>query len=37
LWLWARNRPGFPQPLTAGPKVTLFDADAIARFLEQGS
>lgn len=34
LWLWAKTRPGFPQPLKAGPKVTLFDLAAIEVFLK---
>jgi predicted DNA-binding transcriptional regulator AlpA len=33
LWLWAKKRPGFPQPLKAGQKVTLFDLNAIEDFL----
>lgn len=33
LWLWAKTRPGFPQPLKAGQKVTLFDLNAIEDFL----
>jgi predicted DNA-binding transcriptional regulator AlpA len=33
LWLWAKTRPGFPQPLKAGQKVTLFDIHAIEEFL----
>lgn len=33
LWLWAKTRPGFPQPLKAGEKVTLFDLIAIENFL----
>lgn len=33
LWAWVRTRKGFPQPLRAGPKVTLFDLDAIEAFL----
>lgn len=37
LWLWAKTRPGFPQPLKAGPKVTLFDANAVAQYLERGA
>lgn len=33
LWLWVKTRPGFPQPLKAGEKVTLFDLPAIEEFL----
>ncbi len=33
LWVWARTRPGFPQPIKAGKKVTLFDLTAIDAFL----
>jgi predicted DNA-binding transcriptional regulator AlpA len=34
LWQWCRSRPGFPQPLKAGEKVTLFDINAIDAFLK---
>lgn len=33
LWLWVKTRPGFPKPLKAGEKVTLFDLNAIEEFL----
>ncbi len=33
LWAWV-SRPGFPQPLKAGPKTTLFDINAIDAFLK---
>ncbi len=33
LWLWVKARPGFPKPLKAGLKVTLFDLHAIEAFL----
>lgn len=33
LWLWVKTRPGFPKPLKAGEKVTLFDIPAIEEFL----
>lgn len=33
LWVWAKTRPGFPQPLKAGEKVTLFDIHAIEDYL----
>jgi predicted DNA-binding transcriptional regulator AlpA len=34
LWLWAKTRPGFPQPLRAGQRVTLFDIHAIEDYLQ---
>lgn len=34
LWQWAKSRHGFPQPLKAGEKVTLFDINAIDAFLK---
>lgn len=34
LWAWVANRPGFPQPVKAGPKTTLFDLNAIDAFLK---
>jgi predicted DNA-binding transcriptional regulator AlpA len=34
LWQWCKNRQGFPQPLKAGEKVTLFDINAIDAFLK---
>ena len=34
LWVWAKTRPGFPQPLKAGEKVTLFDIHAIEDYLQ---
>lgn len=37
LWLWAKTRPGFPQPLKAGKKVTLFDLNAIESYLKSQS
>lgn len=33
LWLWVKTRPGFPKPLKASEKVTLFDLRAIEEFL----
>lgn len=33
LWLWVKTRPGFPKPLKASEKVTLFDLPAIEHFL----
>lgn len=37
LWLWVKTRPGFPQPLKAGQKVTLFDLGAIEEYLRSQS
>jgi predicted DNA-binding transcriptional regulator AlpA len=34
LWQWVRDRPGFPQPLKASSRVTLFDIAAIDRYLQ---
>ena len=34
LWLWCKTRKGFPTPLRAGPKVTLFDIAAIDSFIK---
>jgi predicted DNA-binding transcriptional regulator AlpA len=34
LWLWTKSRPGFPQPMHAGARVTLFDLDAIETYLK---
>ena len=34
LWQWTKSRLGFPQPLKAGEKVTLFDINAIDAFLK---
>jgi predicted DNA-binding transcriptional regulator AlpA len=36
LWQWTKTRKseGFPQPLKAGEKVTLFDINAIDAFLK---
>jgi predicted DNA-binding transcriptional regulator AlpA len=34
LWQWTKTRHGFPQPLKAGEKVTLFDINAIDAFLK---
>jgi predicted DNA-binding transcriptional regulator AlpA len=33
LWQWVK-RPGFPQPLKASSRVTLFDIAAIERYLQ---
>jgi predicted DNA-binding transcriptional regulator AlpA len=33
LWQWAKTRDGFPQPLKAGERVTLFDLHAIDDWL----
>ena len=37
LWLWVKTRPGFPKPLKASEKVTLFDLLAIEEFLKTHS
>jgi predicted DNA-binding transcriptional regulator AlpA len=37
LWNWVRDRHGFPQPLKAGAKVTLFDLNAIDAFFKAQS
>ena len=34
LWQWIKTRHGFPQPLKAGPKVSLHDLNAIDAFLK---
>lgn len=34
LWQWTKTRHGFPQPLKAGEKVTLFDINAIDAYLK---
>ncbi len=34
LWTWCKTRHGFPKPLKAGQKVTLFDINAIDAFLK---
>ena len=34
LWQWTKSRHGFPHPLKAGEKVTLFDINAIDAFLK---
>lgn len=34
LWQWIKTRKGFPQPLKAGPKVSLHDLNAIDAFLK---
>jgi predicted DNA-binding transcriptional regulator AlpA len=38
LWQWVKERHGFPKPLRASSRVTLFDIAAIERYLQaQGS
>ena len=32
-WLWVKEREGFPRPIKAGERVTLFDAVAIEKFI----
>jgi predicted DNA-binding transcriptional regulator AlpA len=34
LWQWSKHRVGFPKPLKAGAKVTLFDINAIDAYLK---
>jgi predicted DNA-binding transcriptional regulator AlpA len=34
LYQWRKTRSGFPQPIKAGEKVTLFDIDAIEAYLK---
>ena len=34
LWQWIKTRHGFPQPLKAGPKVSLHDLNAIDAYLK---
>lgn len=34
LYLWLKTRQGFPQPIKASEKVTLFDIVAIEAFLK---
>jgi prophage regulatory protein len=34
LWNWVKNRRGFPSPLKAGARVTLFDLNAIDDFIK---
>jgi predicted DNA-binding transcriptional regulator AlpA len=34
LWQWSKTRDGFPKPLKAGERVTLFDINAIDAFLK---
>jgi predicted DNA-binding transcriptional regulator AlpA len=33
LWRWIKEREGFPQPIHAGARVTLFDLNAITAYL----
>ena len=32
-WLWVKQREGFPKPIKAGERVTLFDAAALEKFI----
>ncbi len=34
LWQWTKERSGFPQPLKASARVTLFDINAIETYLQ---
>lgn len=33
LWNWVATREDFPKPIKAGPRVTLFDMQAIEKFI----
>lgn len=33
LWNWVATREDFPRPIKAGPRVTLFDVQALERFI----
>jgi predicted DNA-binding transcriptional regulator AlpA len=33
LWMWVKTWPGFPKPIKASQRVTLFDLAAIEAFL----
>lgn len=37
LWLWAKTLEGFPRPIKAGQRVTLFDLNAIDAFIKSRS
>jgi predicted DNA-binding transcriptional regulator AlpA len=34
LWDWAKNRHGFPKPMKASSKVTLFNLVEVERYLQ---
>lgn len=34
LWHWCKTREGFPKPIKAGQRVTLFDLNAIDAWLQ---
>lgn len=34
LWYWTKHRNGFPKPMKAGLRTTLFDINAIEAFLK---
>lgn len=36
-WLWVKSRPNFPQPIKAGPGVTLVDVLATENYLRAQS
>ena len=36
-WGWVKNRRGFPQPIKAGPAVTLVDMPAMEAYLRAAS
>lgn len=37
LWLWVKTLEGFPRPIKAGQRVTLFDLNAIDAFIKSRS
>ena len=34
LWHWSKTKDGFPRPIKAGQRVTLFDLNAIDAWLQ---
>ncbi len=34
LWHWSKTKDGFPRPIKAGQRVTLFDLNAIEAWLQ---
>lgn len=34
LWNWAKNRVGFPKPIRASSRVTLWDINAITAYIK---
>ncbi len=33
LWYWVATREDFPKPIKAGPRVTLFNVQALEKFI----